>query len=93
MEKADGILGWIKRSVASMLSEAILTLQLALVRPCLMSCFQFWANEYKRHMDKLENIQQKEMMKGLKDELHEEGLRNLEKPGEEMSQGGTYKCM
>ncbi|KAK4819767.1 hypothetical protein QYF61_011367 [Mycteria americana] len=55
-KKADGILGYIKRSVASSLSERIHPLSSALVRPYLVYCVQVWAPQYKRDTDILEKL-------------------------------------
>ncbi len=56
-QKANCILGCIKRSVASRSREMILPLYSVLVRPHLEYCIQMWSPQYRRDMDLLECIQ------------------------------------
>ena len=78
-QKANHILGCIKRSVACRLREVFLPLYSALVRPHLEYCIQMWSSQYRRDMDLLEHVRRRaaKMIHGMEHHSYEESLREL----------------
>jgi len=79
-QKANRILGYIKRSMARLSREVILLLYSALVRPYLESCAQLWSPQHRIDRELLERVQRraKKMVRVLEHLSCEERLRELE---------------
>jgi len=78
-QKANHILGCIKRIMASRSREVILPLYSALLRPHLESCIQLWNPQPREDMELLEQVQRRatKMIRGLKNLSCEVRLRQL----------------
>ena len=78
-QKANHVLGRIKRGVTSRSREMILPLYSTLMRPHLEYCVQLWGLQYKENMDLLERVQRRatKLIRGLEHLSYEDRLRDL----------------
>ena len=90
-QKANCILGSIKRSIASRLREVVLPLYFSLLRPHLESCVQLWSPQHKKNMDLLEQVQRRatKTIRGMEHFPYKARLRELRlvQHGEEKAPG------
>ncbi|PKU43824.1 hypothetical protein llap_5890 [Limosa lapponica baueri] len=82
-KKANSILGYIKRSVASRSREVVLPFYSGLVRPHLEYCVQLWSPQHRKDMDLFKRVQQRatKMIREPEHLPYEDRLRELGSSG------------
>ena len=77
--RANGLLGFIARSIKSRSAEVILKLYLALVKPHLDYAIQFWSPYYRMDIISLESVQRRmtKMIEGIRNFSYERRLNFL----------------
>ncbi|RMC13226.1 hypothetical protein DUI87_10760 [Hirundo rustica rustica] len=88
-KKAPGVLGFTRKSIARSLREVILPLHSSLMRSHLECCARFWAPQYKRDLELLEQIQWRatKMRRRLRYLIKAEGTKP-DQPQKEMTKKG-----
>jgi len=95
-QKANHILGCIKRNVTSRPRGLIPPLYSALMRPHLEYCVQFWSPQHKKDMELLEQVQRStmKMIRGLKHTPYKNRLRaEALQPGEKKARRRPYSSL
>ena len=82
VNKANSVMGVIRKTYAHLDKESFLLLYKALVRPQLEYANAVWAPHLRKHIDTIENVQRRatKQIEGLKDMSYEERLRHLKLP-------------
>jgi hypothetical protein len=82
VNKANRIMGVIRRSYTYLDEKCFLLLYKALVRPHLEYCNQIWRPHLQKHINMIENVQRRatRLIPGFKDLTYEERLRKLKLP-------------